>query len=426
MSSHQELLTIHSDGIYHGLPVFPEDLQGLTAIVTGATGISGTYMLRVLCKDPKRWKKIYALSSRPPYLDLPSHVEPITMDFLQDPKTLAQQIRDKGVKADYVFFFAYIQPKPPAGGSIWSAAEELVRVNKTLLNNFLEGLAGASAIPKRILLQLGAKYYGVHLGPVAVPEEESDPRVLLEPNFYYDQEDVLTAFCAAHPGCGWTTTRPSWIPGAAASDGAMNLAFPLGVYAVVQRRLGQPLRFPGDAACWANPTVLSSAMLNAHLAEWAVLTDPARNQSFNASDDSAFTWAKFWPRYAAHFGASWEGPAADDDAAAGFREEQLSAPPRGWGPPGVLRFSFTLVEWAKRAEVVAAWKQIAEEHGLASRDLGDVDRVFGFADAALLTSWPSVYSNTKLRKAGFFGFVDSTESMFSVFDEFVGLKMLPR
>lgn len=42
-----ELLTIHSDGIYHGLPVFPEYLEGSTAIVTGANGISGTYMVRI-------------------------------------------------------------------------------------------------------------------------------------------------------------------------------------------------------------------------------------------------------------------------------------------------------------------------------------------------------------------------------------------
>lgn len=32
---------------------------------------------------------------------------------------------------------------------------------------------------------VGAKNYGVHLGPSKVPQEESDPRVELEPNFYY-------------------------------------------------------------------------------------------------------------------------------------------------------------------------------------------------------------------------------------------------
>ncbi|KAI1076792.1 hypothetical protein F5B20DRAFT_593790 [Whalleya microplaca] len=419
MDSNRELLTIRSDGIYHGLPVFPESLQGLTAIVTGANGISGTYMLRVLCKAPQRWTKIYALSRRPPYLALPPHVQHISMDFLQDPEILARQFRENGIKADYVFFFAYIQPQPAAGGSLC----ELVRVNKALLTNFLEGLAGASAIPRRTVLQLGAKYYGVHLGPVTVPQAESDARVTREPNFYYDQEDVLSAFSAAH-ACAFATTRPSWIPGAA-PDAAMNLAYPLAVYASVQRRLGKPLVFPGDPTCWANLTVLSSAMLNAYLAEWAALTEGARDQSFNAADGEPFTWARFWPRYAAHFGVAWEGPDTGPDAV--FREEVVgtSPPPRGWGPAGMFRYKFKLVEWARREEVVAAWGEIAAEHGLRNRDLGNVDRVFGFADAALLTSWPSMYSNTKLRKLGFFGFVDSTESMCSVFDEFVGLKMVP-
>ena len=36
---------IVSKDIYHGLPTFPEDLNGLTAIVTGANGISGDYMV---------------------------------------------------------------------------------------------------------------------------------------------------------------------------------------------------------------------------------------------------------------------------------------------------------------------------------------------------------------------------------------------
>ncbi|KAG9519282.1 hypothetical protein KCU93_g8129, partial [Aureobasidium melanogenum] len=416
-----ELFTIRSDGIYHGLPVFPEHLKGLTAIITGANGISGTHMLRVLCKNPKRWKKIYALSRSAPYLELPSHVEHVSMDLLSEPGDIARQLKERSIKADYVFFFAYVQPKPKEGGSIWSAAEELVKVNRTLLANFLEGLAQASAVPKRILLQLGAKYYGVHLGPVPVPSEENDARVTLEPNFYYDQEDYLKEFCARHK-CGWNTTRPSWIPGAA-PNAAMNLAYPLAVYALVQKHLGKPLVFPGDLDCWDTVHVLSSAWMNCHLAEWAVLTESAENQSFNATDDSPFTWGKFWPKYAAYFDMPWEGP---DVSSNGKYREQFSAKnPRGWGPPGLARFEFKLTDWAKKPEVTAGWKEIASRAKLNSHDLGDVDRIFGFTDAAILTTWDTTFSNTKLRKHGFYGFVDSTESLFNVFDEFVELKMVP-
>jgi hypothetical protein len=51
---------------FHGLPVFPGHLEGLTAIITGANGIPRYYMLRVLAQAPGRWSKIYRLSRRPP------------------------------------------------------------------------------------------------------------------------------------------------------------------------------------------------------------------------------------------------------------------------------------------------------------------------------------------------------------------------
>lgn len=38
---------IVSKGIYHGLPTFPDDLNGLTAIVAGANGISGDHMVSI-------------------------------------------------------------------------------------------------------------------------------------------------------------------------------------------------------------------------------------------------------------------------------------------------------------------------------------------------------------------------------------------
>ncbi|KAH8897997.1 hypothetical protein GQ53DRAFT_885061 [Thozetella sp. PMI_491] len=431
MASGPTTRTIYSDGIYHGLPTLPDSQQDLTAIVTGANGISGAHMVRTRhfraigrdARHPERWTKIYALSRRPPATELPSQVVHVPMDFLDAPEKIAENLMKQGVSADYVFFFAYIQPPPKDGGTIWSAAEELVRVNRSLLNNFLEGLAGAFIIPKRILLQLGTKYYGMHLGPTFLPQEETLPRILTQPNFYYAQEDCLRAFCEKH-GCEWNTTLPSWIAGAV-PDAAMNLAYPLLLYATIQRRLGKSLIYPGDLTCWENATVVSSALMNAYLSEWAVLTGDAKNERFNATDDSPFTWCRFWPKYAAHFDLPWEGPQQATEV--DFQQIPLAAPPlpRGFGPAVNLRFRFTLTEWAKKSEVVNAWREIAEEAGLQNKELGNVDRIFGFADAALLTPWPTIYSNTKLRKSGFFGFVDSDESLLEAFDEFIGLGMAP-
>ena len=145
---------VQSTGIYHGLPVFPSDQTGLTAVVTGANGISGAYMLKVLSQDAKRWKKIYCLSRRPPLVagGLPENAEHIPLDFLKDPKDIAAVLKEHGVVADHVFFFSYIQPPPKAGsGGIWSDANELVRVNSELLFNFLEALKVAKITPKRFV-----------------------------------------------------------------------------------------------------------------------------------------------------------------------------------------------------------------------------------------------------------------------------------
>ena len=86
--------TIESNDIYHGLPTFDE--QGLTAIVTGANGVSGSYMLKVLSAHPQRWKKIYALSRRPPFGDLPSNVEHVPLDFLKSPDQISATLKEKG------------------------------------------------------------------------------------------------------------------------------------------------------------------------------------------------------------------------------------------------------------------------------------------------------------------------------------------
>lgn len=241
-------------------------------------------------------------------------------------------------------------------------------------------------IPKRVLLQLGAKYYGVHLGPAKTPQEESDPRVLTGgPNFYYPQEDYLKAFAQKH-GIGWNTTRPSYILGAV-PDAAMNLAYPLAVYAVVQKHLGQPLEYPGDMQSWELALSLSSAQTSGYLAEWIVLTDAVKDESFNATDDCMVTWSSIWPRLAEYFQMPWKGP--DTSGEANYKTVVLPGrPPRGYGPQGGIRFRFTLVEWAKRPDVRKAWEEIAEKHGLREKELRDVDRLFGFTDLALTATYP--------------------------------------
>lgn len=157
-----------------------------------------------------------------------------------------------------------------------------------LLTNFLEALPLASALPKRIFIQFGGKWYGVHLGATDIPDEETDPRVDLEPNLYYTQHDILAAFCSRH-NIGWNSAFPSFVIGAAL-DSSQSLIFPILVYACVQKYLGRKLEYPSDLTAWYAAQSLSNAMLNSYLYEWSVLAPNTANQAFNASDDCAFTW----------------------------------------------------------------------------------------------------------------------------------------
>lgn len=127
-----------------------------------------------------------------------------------------------------------------------------------------------------------------HLGPTSVPQEELDPRITLEPNFYYAQKDYLWDFYAKQ-SIAWNVVRPSFILGAV-PDAAMNVCLPLGIYGAVCAHLSEPLAYPSDLTGWENTKCQSSAVLNAYLMEWVVLTDAARNEVFNACDSSAFTW----------------------------------------------------------------------------------------------------------------------------------------
>ncbi len=95
---------VQSKGIFHGLPVYPNtsEFTNLTAIVTGANGISGYHMVKVLAASPERWSKIYCLSRRPPpdyfFDDLgegASRVEHIEADFLSDSSDVGKNLEAK-------------------------------------------------------------------------------------------------------------------------------------------------------------------------------------------------------------------------------------------------------------------------------------------------------------------------------------------
>lgn len=112
-----------------------------------------------------------------------------------------------------------------------ACVSNLIDSEVSLLSNFLTALKISNLIPKRFLLQTGAKHYGIHIGPTFTPMQELDPRFLSQPNFYFSQEDILWKW-ATDNNTEWVITRPGFIIGAA-PEAAMNIAYGLALYAAV-------------------------------------------------------------------------------------------------------------------------------------------------------------------------------------------------
>jgi hypothetical protein len=87
--------------IFHGLPVFPKSFDGLSAIVVGASGISGQHMLQVLSHSPSRWHKVYALSRSLPQIpqSTSGQIVHVPVDLLRGPEQIATVLKDAKVKA---------------------------------------------------------------------------------------------------------------------------------------------------------------------------------------------------------------------------------------------------------------------------------------------------------------------------------------
>ena len=94
-----------------------------------------------------------------------------------------------------------------------------------------------------------------------------------------------------------------------------------------------------------------------------------------------------------------------------------------YGPQGVTRSTFSLVEWAQKPEVQQAWKELTDKHGLQFDPFKDVVQNFGVADSAIIGGWPLSLSIRKARKMGFHATVDSFEAAFDCLKSLSELKV---
>lgn len=97
---------VETRGIYWGIPTYPSSLKGLNAVVFGANGISGNYMVRALSRAPERWNQVVALSRRPPLAtqNISKNVRHVQADLLQDPKDIARILENEQIQAFVVNF----------------------------------------------------------------------------------------------------------------------------------------------------------------------------------------------------------------------------------------------------------------------------------------------------------------------------------
>ncbi|KAI5454809.1 hypothetical protein NCC49_003691 [Naganishia albida] len=363
-----------------------------TAIVFGASGISGTATLKALLSTPtSQYKSILAVSRRPPSVDDPDNrIKHVNVDLSGSVDDIAKGLSEAGAgDAKHVFFYSYIAKEEE---------EDLVETNKKLF--------GALEV---LLLQTGYKYYGVHKGGeylAQTPFRESAQRHK-GLNFYYVQEDMLKE-AAKKNGYHWIVSRPNFILGESKGN-FMSLAVTLGLYASIQKHLDQPLVFPGSSATYNLPYDFSTATHNAAHQLYLVNTKTAFDRAFNVHDGQPLRFADVWPKVAEYFGLSLSTPPADEAPDANAIGKQV-----------VLLHS--AAEFAKQNQ--SAIKSWVQKHDLdpSAAEYATWD----FLDFATARTWSDLGALDEAKSVGWTEECDTWEDGFkAVFDAMRSDKMIP-
>ena len=260
-----------------------------------------------------------------------------------------------------------------------------------MLTAALDALAGHSLALEHVHLLEGTKWYGMHLGPYPTPSREDDVRHL-PPNFYYDQQDLLSAR-AANSRWSWSASRPSYICDFA-PDRARNLITVLGTYAAICRELNVPLDFPGSAAGYSVLSELSDATCLAEAIVFISTHDSGKNAAFNVTNGDSFRWCQVWPLLAQWFGI----------------------------PCGVPRH-MKLATWM--VDKGPVWDRIVARHGLKPRSLESLAS-WEFADFVFAKEWDLLTDTGRLRRAGFNACVDTIAMLLDQLNQYREARLLPR
>ncbi|GAB1211941.1 hypothetical protein ATERTT37_001065 [Aspergillus terreus] len=407
-----------------------------TAIVTGATGITGAAIVDHLLQDLS-YTKIYTIS-RSQSGGQDSRLQHVSLDLQASAEDMASTLT--GIAADYVYFCAYLPRKDE---------EEEARVNGGLLSNFLQALERTGAVKhlKRCILTCGFKHYGVHQGTPKQPLVETDPRLengiggaQWPANFYYTQQRILED-AAARGNWEWVVTLPNDVIGYAKKN-FYNEVVVLGLYCAVSKALpGSKLLFPGNRINYFALNCWTSADLHAKFCLWAATAPGAGNNIFNVTNGDTQSFQDLWPRMAERFGCSIPPNMFAPDTLDAYRNEQTEQQLRTSNPivahkealgiaddpvtshPPFFRLPIDPPKWAERKDVKEAWSKLQAKYNLdqAAWDKASWD----FLTFSLGREWGCVGNMTKARKLGWTEYEDTWEAFERTFDELEKERVLP-
>lgn len=350
-----------------------------TALIVGATGLSGSYAGRHLKEHG--WTVVSLSRSA---ADLPWSDRHIAAD-LED-AAASRAALATAADVSHVFYCTWSRQANEA---------ENVRVNAAMIRNLFEGIAAAPV--RHAALVTGLKHYLGSFDDYAkvtpyTPFLESSPR-LPGPNFYYAQEDVLFEY-AAKRGFNWSVHRPHTMIGLVIGN-AMNMAVTLAVYASICRETGRPFVFPGSPEQYHAVTDVTDARILARQLHWAAITPAAANKPFNTANGDVFRWTWLWGEIAGYFGL----PVGDYP-----------------GRPTPL-----VDQMADAPEV---WRGIVARHGL--EDI-PVERLASWwhSDADLGRTIECFTDMTNSRTLGFHAYQNTKASFTDVFDELRARRIIP-
>jgi len=352
-------------------------------LVVGATGLLGKATIKYF-KTKKNWT-CAGLSRRPHKI---RNVDYLQGDLLNE--SSINRLHNKLQDVTHVLYAALYEMDDLLIG--WRHNEQ-IKINALMFKNLTNALSLYSPKLRHVSILQGTKAYGIHVEPMKAPAKERWPRHDHD-NFYWHQEDLLKNL-STQKNWSFNIWRPQVVLGNAIGS-PMNLIAAVAVYATICKETGMAFFQPKG-----NPIVTEAtdATLFAQALYWALNEENARNQTFNITNGDILIWHHLWPEIANYF-----------DVPLGQKRNRT--------------LSTALPKLEKE------WGLIVEKYQLKKLTLKElVGGSWQFLDRALRDAGPfpspSLVSTIKIRKAGFNGCIDTSESIHKYFTEMRRERLIP-